>query len=449
LKARWPEVRAITRRALIGVVFFHPAFFDYLRFAMSETLFMLLATSSILVLDKAKGERSEGVNKHLVLAGSLAGAAMLTRSIGVSVVMAGVLWSLLFLRPRKKALYFAIPAVVPYLLWVLYSHQLALKNEILLSGVELYGYYLGYWVSVADLFESMTVVFFQNVISFADSIARLLSFYSFSSSTFSDKPVLAILIAAGGVALLLGGFYRSFRARGLEPYLLFVSIYLAMILFWPYEPLRFIVVLIPWFFLMIGEVFRAASKRWSFLCHGALPLVMVLAGLGLWGNSKFYQQDISEFGLYTRPLDLRESVEVLAWMRDNLPEKAIVATTDPELLYHQSGRIAVPAFNEGNLIAAHYPDRFSWEELGEISESQKQYVRDQRKSVWGDWKTLGVTHVWDDDTLSRFPGAFALKGQTRGHAGKLGMVYSKPGSRVYRLNGGKKGVRKGGLKGSR
>ena len=78
LKARWPEVRGFTRRALIGAIFFHPAFFDYLRFAMSGMLFMLLACSSILVLDRTSDDTSNRTNKQLVLAGALAGAAALT-----------------------------------------------------------------------------------------------------------------------------------------------------------------------------------------------------------------------------------------------------------------------------------------------------------------------------------------------------------------------------------
>ncbi len=162
-------------------------------------------------------------------------------------------------------------------------------------------------------------------------------------------------------------------------------------------------------------------------------MTLLYAGLGLWSGFEFYRQDVGQFGLYTRPLDLRESKKALIWMRDNLPPEAIVATTDPAFLYHQSGRKAVPALNEGNLIKIHYPDRLAWNEIGEMREAYRQFVRDQKKSVWREWRTLGVTHIWVDDVMSHFPAAFALNIQTRIHRINLETLYTTPQSRVFRV----------------
>jgi len=438
LKTRWPEMRALSRRVLIAAVIFHPAFFDYLRFAMSEMLFLLLLSSSFVLLDKTDDRRLENVSRVLVLAGLLAGSAVLTRSIGLSWVAAGSLWCFLVLRPRKQFLYFLIPGLVPYLFWIAYANTLATRNAELLPGLQLYGYYLGYLISVYDLVESAVVVVSLNLISFADSIAHLLSFYSIPIQRFPHKPIFVALIAASGIGMLVGGLYRSYRVRGLRPELIFIAVYVAMVLVWPYEPQRFLVVLIPWFLLLIGESFRALSRRWSPLGRAVIPLSILLAILGLWGNSKFYRQDVSRFGLFNRGLDLSQSTKALSWMRENLPEEAIVASVDPGLVYHQSGRKAVPALNEGNLIRVYYPDHLVWNSVGNkgagrIAESQKEFIIGQRRSVWRDWKSLGVTHVWDDDALSRFPGTYALKAQTSAHAHKLELVYSSSGSRVYRL----------------
>ena len=344
-----------------------------------------------------------------------------------------MLWCFLLLRPRRKLLYFAIPALTPYLLWLVVSQQLTARNEILLSDLDLYGYYLGYLISVAEIFEHIPVVLTQNLVLLADSIADLCSFYSIPNRRLSQEPIPTMFFAAAGIGLLIGGFYRTFKTRGLRPYLIFICFYLLTVLCWPFEPHRFLIILIPWLFVLIAECFRAALEKWNFLRNGIVATTLLYAGLGLWSNFEFYRQNVAQFGLYTRPLDLRESKEALIWMRDNLPKEAIVATTDPAFLYHQSGRKAVPVLNEGNLIKIHYPDRLAWNEIGEMREAYRQFVRDQKKSVWREWRTLGVTHIWVDDVMSHFPAAFALNIQTRIHRINLETLYTTPQSRVFRV----------------
>jgi len=263
------------------------------------------------------------------------------------------------------------------------------------------------------------------------SMADLFTFLSIPNLNFWNKPLLTLFFSTLGNVFLWGGLILFYRKKGLKPEMLFLPLYFFLVLIWPFEPYRFLVVLIPWMFLSTlsfveWAVIKVQKLSWIFVIIGVF-----CGGLALKGQYGFFQQNVSHFGLFTRTLDLTHTQESLLWMKKNLPNNAIVGAIHPEMLYHHSGRMAVPPLDESSLRMLFYPSSFNLKEIGKISSAQKNFIRKKQKKVWSEWKDLGVTHIWMDKALRFYPRDFALRLQIQTHKKDLRLIYVNPTSQVY------------------
>ena len=298
----------------------------------AEPLFLVLLVAACWACDAARESQARGRMWLLAAAaGVLAGAAALTRTLGVTAVIAVPLSLVLARRPRAALIAAAASAlcVAPWLVWV--ARHRAEVDPALVAGYGTYTDLLAQagWAtlspaSIRDLLRPIGAV----------ALAPYRGWFRF----FFGVPALALLVA--GFAPML----RRVPALGWT-----LLGYCAIAVIWPYGPDRFVWAVWPFlavaFFAGAEQVMvrsRAAAPtiawagRW---CVGVTVLVVVV-GYGFYqvrgyvrGDATRLQQGISA-----------TMTELLPWVRQSTPPDAVVAGEDEAMLWLYTGRRAVPSY---------------------------------------------------------------------------------------------------------
>jgi hypothetical protein len=269
---RWMLVEGITEfRALLltGIFAILPGTCMQALFVCSESLYLLL--SLIVLLTVARAEREPGGSWLLVAAISVS-AATLTRSAGLALLAAFVVY-LLWRRATGKWLLIAMAAALSAS-WSLYTS--------LFGGDDRPGYML-------DFLKTYSVDPFS---AFVHQItAEMPRLGNGLLSDFTTSPVGMSVIGVMGVIFLLAAAYRVYL-RKLDG--IYVFMYVGMILLWPFpvEAKRFDLVIVPIIlmqgFLLVTTVSRLKFKSLRFDVAGfiylsvifllALPSLVLIAG---------------------------------------------------------------------------------------------------------------------------------------------------------------------------
>ena len=298
----------------------------------AEPLFLVVLVAACWAGDAARETSSRRAAWLLAAtAGLLAGAAALTRSLGVTVAAAVPLSLLLARRPRAALITGGAAALcmAPWVLWV--AHHRGDVDPALVAG---YGTYTDLlrqagWATlspagITDLLRPIGAV----------ALAPFHGWLRF----FLGVPALA-LVAAGFGPLLR-------RAPSLGWTLL---AYGAIVLIWPYGPDRFVWAAWPFlavaFFAGAGQVLaraRVAAEptatvgRWCV----AATVLLVVVGYGYYQVRGYVRGDASRLqrGISATMADL------VPWVRATTAPDAVVAGEDEALLWLYTGRRAVPSY---------------------------------------------------------------------------------------------------------
>jgi hypothetical protein len=298
----------------------------------SEPLFLVLFVAACWVGDAARdaapGRRAWAL---ALVAGLLAGAAALTRSLGTVAVVAIPLSLLLARRPRAAALAAAAAAacLAPWMLWVARHHGGV--DPALVSSYGTYADVLAQagWASVspaalADLARPLGAV----------ALAPFHGGWRF----YLGVPAL-VLLAAGFAPLVVRAPALGWSLLG----------YLAVVVVWPVRPDRFLWAVWPMlavvFVLGAARVWRRAAAFGPPAARIARACVVATAAVVVVGYG-YYQVRGYRRGDATR---LQRGIsatleEVLPWVRQDTPADAVVAVDDEALFWLYTGRRAVPAY---------------------------------------------------------------------------------------------------------
>lgn len=303
-------------------------------FVMSEPLFMAVLCPALLMAERAA---RSGATRDALVAGVLIGLLAMVRTLGQFV--APVLLLLLVMRRRWWAAA-AVTAgvalfVVPWQWWVAaHGHDIP---HVLLGKYGPYGDWLGAAVQADGSF--LWRVIWKNVglLSW-----NLLVDPDMPATVFTQGLGVLIALSVVGVAIL-GGRHLASRA----PVTLgFVLSYVAIVIAWPFEPMRFLWVLLPLFGLVLVAAARAlvawtpasASERGLRAAGGVIVGLLVL-GYGAWNA-----QGVQERRWVTLPRSFTERGAPLAeWARDYTHPRDVLVTDDDPLVHLYSGRRTIPA----------------------------------------------------------------------------------------------------------
>jgi len=289
---------------------------------LSEMLFAMLTTASLLFLRRAEKEYS--TLWPVVIAGVLAALAFHTRSIGVALLVAGPA-ALVLRRKWLPAGVFAFTTALlcsPWLLWI------AVHREA--SAVDGYS-------SVAS-YQSWNVIGGFTWIQKLHIVGLNLLTALAAPASLAGLPTGALLLLPAvivGVAILIGTW-----REGRQCLTVFLAAYVGVTLLWAWAPLRLLVPVLPLFY-WFG--YRVIAKHPRVLM--AASVLLMAASIG--GVMKPVRQALAlgdaQPGLSEQDSWARMQ-SLLEWVKQNTPGDAVLAGNLDPLYYLYTGRKAVRGF---------------------------------------------------------------------------------------------------------
>jgi hypothetical protein len=354
--------------------------------AMSECVYMMFQLLAVVAVETcARAEQDKRGWHYALLAGALAAAAFLTRSIGVAVIGAGFLY-LLKERRWRSALLFAATAVLLAAPWTLYAQRHAPTREQRFEqgGMIVQPYNVQLWQRRAGDVTSGTIDlsempsrFWENTLKvIGNNPARLFLPVFYRSPKLSGEEVLESSLRTRLVAWLLSALilpglaltvYRKIRSAEL---LVVFTFLIAAI--WPWDTYRFILPLAPFLLFYLLETLRAlhklvrekleikslpSSDKVLLGVVGCVLALYLVDHAGYW----YARNDPTRAEYLPWRVLFDENKTALDWLRERTPPDAVVVTENPALVYLYTGR--------------------------------KSMAGEQAAGKWEDWKRLNVRYM--------------------------------------------------------
>jgi hypothetical protein len=370
----WPWEIAGAVGALTAIT---PAFvFLATSTVMPECVFACAQLCAVVVIDRAADrERAVGA---AIAGGALAGAAYLVKSSAVPLVAAGAIYVWLR-RRRPAALAFVVVAIACVLPWQLYAraHAPTLAEQrahggsiavpygdsvrLRIAAVPSSG--LATPADIADrIAHNVANVATHDFVGLAapamlrgasesgEEVLALGGHIGLSSGSMGNT--IATEIVSSAIALLvLIGFARSVRTRASVAEIL-VPLSLALTVAVPFFTFRYVLPLAPFLFCYLVEGIRAFDRNWRIVRIVVLSLVAL---------------DVTDHAQYVALARTPSAVDWLAdaddagdtirWLNGHLPQDAAVASSNPGLVYLDTGR-------KGVAIDDVETQRAAWRALG-------------------------------------------------------------------------------------
>lgn len=325
---------------------------------------------------------------HLAVA-AVSAAAVLTRSVGIAMVITSVGVCLWTRRWRRAVLHAALPGLA-FGSWMLWAGQHRAPG----AGT-LLAYYVEYETSAAS--HAL-----HNAALARDIVAGNIMLAA-SGMSLPLGPAWAALWMAY-VPLVISGVWRSL-ARGPRLPLLFGAAYLGLILLHPFAPHRYLLPLVPLVvFLMLSGAEHVAQVLSRHFPHRARPglAAAVVASTVLLPNLWLFElgrRDAADAvrGWYGRDLGYRWSgfEETFTWIRSHTRPDDVLGTMFDGSYFLHTGRQAVRPW-------LHHPETYFYP----VGHAQP-FVGDPR-TVLAALHDLSVTHVILDPTGGSVAGEAAL-----------------------------------------
>lgn len=338
LFARGDRTRRLVTAAVTGFAFLTVPSMSIATVLMAEPMFLVLCLSALLLAQRRTGtlrlDRADtGVGTAVAL-GLACGLVFLTRSIGVSLVIA-ILLPLAIRRAWRAAGLVSLAALVPTVPWLLWSRSRAAAVPEYVTGQ--YGSY-GAWLGRGGAGEGTTLT--RSLAAHWDPLVETLQFVWVPRASGWALGVALLALAA---AVLAGA--RSVWKR--NPALaIFPFVYLGIVVAWPYEPYRFYYVILPLMTLLVLEGLWEAipSVRRSLPRWGAPTGAIVVAAFAI--NALTYHVRGHAARSWSTPqrVPARAYAPLNAWILANTREDAVIASALDPYVHWQTGRRAVPAW---------------------------------------------------------------------------------------------------------
>lgn len=302
----------------------------------SEPLFLILFAAVVLAVD-----RDEPCTLRCgIVVGALAGAAALTRSVGVTLIV-GVAAALWLRRQRRSAGVVVAAAALmltPWIAWLL-AHQAALDPRLTAN----YGTYLqeARQAGLAAMLAGLDLRALGPLAQLALPAVPALVWYP------SALLLLALLVWGGVVA-----------ARRTPALVASLVLYVLVVSVWPYPPHRFMWLVVPWAALLFAAGCLAAW-RWGRIGRAAVALAGLLF---LTGYARREAASLAGRRFAATAEGISGPFRLLtASIAAETPPDAIIASEDEALIFLYTGRQAVPShlFRWSGRSSAGLPDHES------------------------------------------------------------------------------------------
>jgi hypothetical protein len=315
-----------------------PLFLYFAVEALSELPFALLFLAALWGLETTVRSPTVSLSRQVLL-GVLLALPFLCRSIGLALLPAGLVILLRARCPVRGVVVGAMLTVAPWLAWTVAGWGGWQRDPV--QGY--YTDYLGWWSGTGEAGWAVRVVV-QNLGALIWSVPRI-GLEGIGQLLGQGAPGFlwpALLLFLGLV--MWGAVLRSLvRSRGLA---IGLVAYCLVVAVWPWQPLRFLVPVLPAFlaYLLLG--LAAMTRRWAGqkglgFAAGAALAVVVAANLGLLGQQGGFVRQAGLNLATPAPIAWTSYEDVFAWLRTNSQEDDVIACGLDPMIYLYTGR---PAF---------------------------------------------------------------------------------------------------------
>lgn len=315
---------------------------------LSEMPFALLFVLALWEYDGLLESPKTSRPRQFVSGFALA-APLLCRSVGVSLIPAFLWIGWRHRRPLRWAYLGLLVIVLPWIYWTIANHGEAKRNPIL----GYYTDYLGWWTEIAPWNAGQFIL--VNALTLAISVPSVI----FGVDALRWKgavPGVLIALVLGIVAL--APMARMPRTSRCLPMCLLS--YLALILVWPWPPLRFLVPIAPILAALLLESVATFLRRFlparpARLTFSALVVLAIVGNLLSLTriHDLSHRSDYPFPSAHAEPASWSSYERVFAWIRSHTkPDDVIASGLDPTI-YLYTGRTAFRPF-VGRPLALFY-----------------------------------------------------------------------------------------------
>ena len=375
------------------LVFPNTMMLGLLQTAMAEPLFFLLSLAALALLSPANSvqtpdDQARSGTVRAVLGGLLAGAAFLSRSIGLALIVA-ILAGLLLRRRWKAVVAVGVIAAMfvgGWRTWCVYASAANADNPAL----EAFHYDLDYGSWLPGTLGELSWVVYHNISESALAFMLVLTPPPYDWSTRllqsgfgSALPLYLGMIVTCGLVLV--GLVVTWR-RARPTIQLYLLAYLGLVLIWPFQPQRFLIPILPLLITLLlaglyhtvvfiaGSLQRlleeqpvssetAVSAKSRPGAGMAIWLVVLLALVLGYQSVQAVLRQPGRLGL-KQWLDKRE--ELVDLVQARTPPEAVICSPYTGYLHLQAGRKFVPFVPSEDPISYRYPDDRKFSACGRL-----------------------------------------------------------------------------------
>jgi len=354
---------------------------------LAETTFAALCWASLLLLDRMSDEAGRVGRRDVawaLAAGLLAGAAVLTRTVGIAMVAAGTLWLLAIRRPRPAA-GFVLAALAVAAPWFVWASSTA-RQIPAAAGYYSSSNYLNWTVLWNFEWTDKLTVVLSNTVQTVLAPAKLLGL---------PKSLTLPLGTALGVLMVVGLVRRARTQAGVLEFFFLFS--LGLILLWPWPVTRFLVPMYPLVLLYMWTGFVAVVEKLSLadvgksrLTAAAVTVTLALGFTGMASASRYIARSGISWPVVTCDDRWADYQAIASWIRSETPDDAVLVSTLDPLFYLYSGRKAARAFSI-DPVELYYKAALDREPLGpparlidRIKLARADYLVDAPGSCFGE-----------------------------------------------------------------
>jgi hypothetical protein len=305
---------------------------------LSEPLFALMTMLMFFTAENTFRQSRRGRSGDF-FRGAVIASPLLVRLVGVPFV--GVLTLMLIRQPRRQAwvLVGILATVMPWAAWVFLQ-----SKAVAVEGVARYytaDPYSSWWLTDPAIIAN---VLFKNLLWAARYTCAI------PIQILSDSRFVIVAVVLGSAAWIV--LCRHWRTR---PILVFSMLaYLALVLLWPWPPLRF---LVPISLVSTVCLVACANRGISLLPERArLPITVLGTAAVVVTNLGFLSADIAvvhETGypqlVSDRPAFWRDYQQTFDWIRANTDRGDVLASGLDSMLYLYTGRRGIRPFEPAPL----------------------------------------------------------------------------------------------------
>ena len=381
----------------------------YSTILISETTFGALLTLSLLLfrLSERQGRTAAA---YVIAGGFLAGCAVLTRAVGVSLPIAVTAWLLYRRRIRDALLSSAVIGAVclPWYVWT-HLHRVASSGWLADYTGSAYGKWNVLLAAGRTAGERVRVIATNGAFLLV-SPGLLLNF------EIAHQLAIAVLL---GSLVAFGFAYAIYKRPGLLP--LFVTVYSFGILLWMSPDFRYAAPVFP-FVLISGARAVPFKTRRAVWVLGVLSAVLLgHSFVKLYASAMKMAAGYCAWSSTTAAQDPGELPRMISWIKDNTPENAILAANQDPLLYLYTGRQAIRDF-----LSDQYDLSYEWRSsrrpLGTIEDLRNGLEANRADylvtTADRDYAEAPYLHALETELIHKAPSAFHLVYSSSGDASR-------------------------------